>query len=143
DEVEEEYGVQFTTLKGLLGLSDVISLHAPLTDATVNMIGSDELKAMKPTAYLINVARGELVDENALAQALLDGRIAGAAVDVFSEEPVHPDNPLLRLSGQKVLLSPHVAGVSNEAAGRIINMATNNIARVLQGMEPLYVVNKI
>ena len=143
DEVEEEYGVQFTTLKGLLGLSDVISLHAPLTDSTVNMIGSDELKALKPTAYLINVARGELVDENALAQALLEGRIAGAAVDVFSEEPVPPDNPLLRLSGQKVLLSPHVAGVSNEAAGRIINMATNNIARVLQGMEPLYVVNKI
>jgi phosphoglycerate dehydrogenase-like enzyme len=142
-DVEEEYEVQYSTFKGLLSLSDIISLHAPLTSSTRHMIGSEELKVMKPSAYLINVARGELVDEDALAGALLEGRIAGAAVDVFSEEPVPPGNPLLNISGQKILLSPHVAGVSTEAAGRIINMAAGNIARVLKGLAPLHVINQL
>ena len=96
---------------------------------------------MKPSAYLINVARGELVDEDALARALKEGRIAGAAVDVFSREPLPAENPLLKAAGNNLLLSPHVAGVSTEAAGRIITMAAANIARVLKGLEPLYVVN--
>lgn len=96
---------------------------------------------MKPGAYLINVARGELVDESALARALKGGRIAGAAVDVFSREPVTAENPLLEAAGNNLLLSPHVAGVSTEAAGRIITMAAGNIARVLKGLDPLYVVN--
>ncbi|HNY64113.1 MAG TPA: 2-hydroxyacid dehydrogenase [Deltaproteobacteria bacterium] len=139
---EEEglLGVEYVELADLLRLSDIVSLHVPLTGATANLLGRDELNAMKPTSYLINVARGGIVDEQALAEALSAGRIAGAAVDVFSEEPVPPENPLLGLPEDRVLLSPHVAGVSNEAAGRIINMATENIARVLKGEEPLYLV---
>jgi phosphoglycerate dehydrogenase-like enzyme len=143
ENIEDQFGVEYCGLPDLLKLSDIVSLHAPLTDATRLMIGKAELKAMKPAAYFINVARGELVHEEALAEALRNGQIAGAAVDVFSEEPVSPDNPLLKLPGDKVLLSPHVAGVSNEAAGRIINMATANVARVLKGEEPLYVVNPL
>ncbi len=140
-ETEDQYGVEYCSLPDLWKLSDIISIHVPLTDATRNLIGKNEINAMKPSSYLINVARGGIVDEEALAEALRNGRIAGAAVDVFSEEPVSPTNPLLRIPGNKVLLSPHVAGVSNEAAGRIINMATSNVAKVLKGEEPLYIIN--
>lgn len=140
-EIEDLYGVEYCSLPDLLALSDIVSIHAPLTDTTRNLIGKDQINIMKPSAYLINVARGGIVDEEALAEALRNGRIAGAAVDVFSEEPVSPDNPLLGIPGNKVLLSPHVAGVSNEAAGRIINMAANNVAKVLKGEEPLYIIN--
>lgn len=143
EDVESQYGVDYCELPDLLKLSDVVSLHAPLTDGTRGMIGKAELDAMKPTAYLINVARSELVDSDALAGALRSGRIAGAACDVFAEEPVSPDDPLLKIPGDKILLSPHVAGVSNEAAGRIINMATGNLARVLKGEEPLYIINPL
>ncbi len=142
-DTEAEYGVEYRPFPELLKLSDIISIHTPLTDATRNLIGKDEIDAMKPSAYIINVARGGIVDEEALASALRTGRIAGAAVDVFSREPVSPDNPLLGVPENKVLLSPHVAGVSNEAAGRIINMATGNVAKVLKGEEPLYVINPL
>ena len=140
-EEEDEHGVSYALFRDLLVSSDIVSLHAPLTETTLHMIGDEELGHMKPTAYLINVARGELVDEDALARALKEGRIAGAAVDVFSREPLAADNPLLEAAGGNLLLSPHVAGVSTEAAGRIITMAAGNIARVLKGLEPLYVVN--
>lgn len=138
--VEEEFGVEYAGLSDLLKLSDIVSLHVPYTERTANLIGKEELASMKPAAYLINVARGGLVDEGALAEAVLSGGIAGAAVDVFAREPVPKGNPLLGIPGNKVLLSPHVAGVSNEAAGRIMNMAAGNIARVLKGEEPLFLV---
>lgn len=140
-EEEAEFGAVYSPFHDLMSQSDIVSLHAPLTEATRYMIGDEELKLMKPSAYLINVARGELVDEDALARALKEGRIAGAAVDVFSREPLPAENPLLKAAGNNLLLSPHVAGVSTEAAGRIITMAAANIARVLKGLEPLYVVN--
>lgn len=139
-EVEEEFGIEYAGLSDLLKLSDIVSLHVPYTQETAGFIGREELAFMKPSAYLINVARGGLVDEDALAEAVRSGAIAGAAVDVFAQEPVPEGNPLLGTPGNKVLLSPHVAGVSNEAAGRIMNMATGNIARVLKGEEPLYLV---
>jgi phosphoglycerate dehydrogenase-like enzyme len=105
------------------------------------MINEDALNSMKPSAYLINVARAELVDEKALAEAIMKGKIAGAGIDVFSEEPVNMDNPLLGVESERLLFSPHVAGVTDEAAGRIINMATANIARVLKGEKPESLVN--
>lgn len=142
-ETEDLYGVEYCSFADILKLADIISLHAPLNEATAGLIGKDQIEAMKPTAFLINVARGGMIDEEALAEALQKGRIAGAAIDVFSEEPVSPDNPLFAVPGNKVLFSPHVAGVSNEAAGRIINMALGNIARVLKGEEPHYVINPI
>jgi phosphoglycerate dehydrogenase-like enzyme len=98
---------------------------------------------MKKGAYLINVARAELMDEKALADALTKGKIAGAGIDVFSEEPVKMENPLLGVDIDKLLLSPHVAGVTDEAAGRIINMATANIAWLLKGDAPESLVNTI
>ena len=93
--LEQELGVEYCDMKTLLSQSDIISLHAPLTEATRNMIDEAALNIMKKGAYLINVARAELVDEKALADALMKGTIAGAGIDVFSEEPVKTDNPLL------------------------------------------------
>lgn len=139
--VEQTLGVEYTELAALLSQSDIISLHAPLTDATRNIINEKSLNSMKPSAYLINVARAELVDEKALAEAIKKGKIAGAGIDVFSEEPVNVNNPLLSVESEKLLLSPHVAGVTDEAAARIINMATANIARVLKGEKPESLVN--
>ena len=134
--VEQSLGVEYTELANILSQSDIISLHAPLTAATRNMINEAALNSMKPGAYIINVARAELVDEKALAEAIRKGKIAGAGIDVFSEEPVNMNNPLLGVESEKLLFSPHVAGVTDEAAGRIINMATINIARVLKGEDP-------
>jgi len=139
--VEQELGVEYTEMTNILSQSDIISLHAPLTDVTRNMINEDALNSMKQGAYLINVARAELVDEKALAEAIRRVKIAGAGIDVFSEEPVTMNNPLLAVESEKLLLSPHVAGVTDEAAGRIINMATANIARVLKGEKPESLVN--
>jgi glyoxylate reductase len=139
--VEQALGVEYTELTTLLSQSDIISLHAPLTDVTRAMINEDALNSMKPSAYLINVARAELVDEKALAVAIMKGKIAGAGIDVFSEEPVTMNNPLLAVESERLLFSPHVAGVTDEAAGRIINMATANIARVLKGEKPESLVN--
>jgi phosphoglycerate dehydrogenase-like enzyme len=139
--VEQGLGVEYAEMTTILTQSDIISLHAPLTDATRNIINEDTLHSMKQSAYLINVARAELVDEKALAAAIMKGEIAGAGIDVFSEEPVTMNNPLLGVKSERLLFSPHVAGVTDEAAGRIINMATANIARVLKGENPELLLN--
>ena len=139
--IEQELEVEYAEMTTILSQSDVISLHAPLTDATRTMINADALNSMKQGAYLINVARAELVDEKALTEAIMNGKIAGAGIDVFSEEPVNMDNPLLGVESERLLFSPHVAGVTDEAAGRIINMAAANIARVLKGEKPESLVN--
>jgi len=139
--IEEQFGVEYAGMNILLRQSDLVSLHAPLTESTRSMINKETLTAMKATAYLINVARAELVDEKDLAEAMMKKTIAGAGIDVFSTEPVHPDNPLLGVESEQLLLSPHTAGVTNEAAGRIITMATANIARVLKGEKPESLVN--
>jgi phosphoglycerate dehydrogenase-like enzyme len=140
---EEEFGVEYADLGDLLGTSDIISLHAPLTEDTRNMINRAAINTMKDGVYLINVARAELVDEEALADAVRKGKVAGVGIDVFSREPIRQDNPLLALDSPKVLLSPHVSGVTAEAAGRIINMAVENIARVLRGEAPESLVNAV
>lgn len=140
-EVEGQYGVEFSPLPALLKSSDVVSLHLPLTDSTRNMIGAEELSTMKAGAYLINVGRGKLVDEAALADALRGQVIAGAATDVFAEEPPSAADPLLQAHEDNILFSPHIAGVSSESAHRIMMMAAENIGRVLAGQDPLYVVN--
>jgi glyoxylate reductase len=139
--VEQALEVEYAEMATLLSQSDIISLHAPLTDATRNIINEAALNSMKPGAYLINVARAELVDEKALAEAIIKKKITGAGIDVFSEEPVTMNNPLLAVESERLLFSPHVAGVTDEAAGRIINMAAANIARVLKGEKPESLVN--
>ncbi|MBP7230464.1 MAG: 2-hydroxyacid dehydrogenase [Syntrophaceae bacterium] len=134
--VEQELAVEYADLPSLLNCSDIISLHAPLTETTREIINESTLNHMKQGAYLINVARAELVDEKALAQAIQKGKIAGAGIDVFSEEPVGTHHPLLKMENDKLLFSPHIAGVTDEAAGRILNRAAANIARFLKGEKP-------
>jgi phosphoglycerate dehydrogenase-like enzyme len=139
--VEQKLAVAYADRDAILSQSDIISLHAPLTAATRNMIDESALNAMKQGAYLINVARAELVDEKALAEAIRKGKIGGAGIDVFSEEPVTMDHPLLGVESERLIFSPHTAGVTSEAAGVIINMAAANIARMLKGEQPESLVN--
>jgi len=114
-------------LAELLATSDVVSLHLPLTEQTRNLIGARELASMKKSAILINTARGGLVDEAALAQALTDGTIAGAGFDVLSKEPPVPDNPLLRLRLPNFVLTPHVAWASGGAMQTLADMLVDNL----------------
>ncbi len=117
----------------LLETSDVLSLHAPLTEATRNIIGAAELARMKPSAILVNTARGGLVDEAALADALQRGTIAGAGFDVLSKEPPVPDNPLLKLRLPNFLLTPHSAWASGQAMQELADQLIGNIEAFVAG----------
>ena len=112
---------------------DILSLHCPLTPATKNLIDAKALAMMKPSAFLINAARGGLVDEAALAAALTNGRLAGAAVDVLSQEPPSTGNPLLEPHLPNLLITPHIAWASREARQRIIEQTAENIAAFKNG----------
>jgi D-3-phosphoglycerate dehydrogenase len=134
-----ENGVRFVALDELLAQSDVVSLHAVLTADTQSLIGEKELARMKPGAFLVNTARGGLIDEQALARALTENRLAGAGLDVFADEP--PKNsPLLPL-GDKVLLAPHLGAQTTETVLRMGRMAAENVVQVLRGEKPAGVVN--
>ena len=122
-----EKGVICVALDELLRTADVVSLHLPLTDQTRNMIGAPQLARMKRSAILINTARGGLVDEAALAQALQDGVIGGAGFDVLSKEPPLPSNPLLSVRLQNFILTPHVAWASAGAMQTLADMLIDNI----------------
>jgi phosphoglycerate dehydrogenase-like enzyme len=129
-------------LQRLLAESDYVVLTTPLTPETRGMIGAAELRAMQPTAWLINVGRGEVVQEAALLQALHEGWIAGAALDVFSQEPLPPDHPLW--SAPNVIITPHSGGVAHPAfAEETLQQFVDNLARYVRG-EPLRnVVDKL
>ena len=137
--VEEELGASFVSLDDLLRQSDIVTIHLPLTPETRRLIGRAELRKMKKTAILINTARGAIFDEEALAEALEQGIIAGAGLDVFAEEPLDPRHPLRRCPN--VLLTPHTAGQTREAMERMVGMMLDNIQRVVRGEEPRYRVN--
>ena len=125
-------GIERTaSLEHLLGSSDIVSLHCPLTDATRRLIDARMLGLMKPTAFLINTARGEVVDEPALVAALTAGRIAGAGLDSFAQEPPAADNPLWRLDN--VILSSHCGGVTPEARREVSLMTIRNVIAFLRG----------
>ncbi len=114
----------------LLGRVDILSLHCPLTDKTRGMIGDQQLRMMKPTALLINTARGQMIDEAALIDALKNGRLAGAGLDTFAEEPTDPKNPLIFLDN--VICTPHVSVLTAEAMARMGTAAANNIVGYIQ-----------
>lgn len=114
-------------LDTLLSESDIVSLHCPLTENTRNLIGSRELGLMKNDALLINTARGGIVDEQALAEAITNGQIAGAGIDVLAEEPPRHGSPLLKLDSPRLLLTPHVAWASRSARQRLIDEVVKNI----------------
>ena len=123
----------------LLGRSDYVSVHCPRTDETFHMFDEDAFRRMKPTAYIINTARGPIVDEAALARALQEGWIAGAGIDVVEQEPPAPDNPLLKL--ENVILTPHTAYHSDPALAQLPARCGQEVARVLTGRMPLNLVN--
>lgn len=131
--------VTWVDLPDLLATSDVVSLHVPLTDQTRGLIGTAELAAMKPTAVLINTARGAVVDESALYTALTTGKLRAAGLDVFAQEPASPDNPLLRLNN--VYASPHIAGATAETLPQQLEGTVANIERYVAGLLPERLVN--
>ncbi len=118
-------------LQDIFKQSDVLSLHCPLTEATRHIINADNLKLMKNTAYLINTGRGDLVDEQALADALNSETIAGAGVDVLSSEPPLPSNPLL--SAKNCLITPHIGWATGAARQRLMDVVVQNVAAFLNG----------
>jgi len=127
-------------LDALLSTADVVSLHVPLLDSTRSLIGARELSMMKPGSVLIQVSRGGVVDEAALANAVTSGHLGGAAVDVYSAEPPSADNPLLAIEGDaahRLLLTPHIAGVTRQSWAFIFRSAWDNVERVLRGEPPL------
>jgi glycerate dehydrogenase len=124
-------GCQFVKLDDIFRLSDVISLHCPLTPQTKNIINKEHLDLMKRTAFLINTSRGPLVDEQALAEALNSRRIAGAGLDVLSEEPPGENNPLLK--ADNCYISPHIAWATHAARQRLLQVAIDNVASFLTG----------
>ncbi len=127
------------SLPELLKESDFVSVHVPFTKETIDLIGEKELKSMKPTAFLINVARGKIVNEKALAIALKERWIAGAASDVFSQEPPDPDNPLLKV--ENIILSPHMAALTKECVIRMATGAAQGVLDVLRGNKAKYIAN--
>lgn len=144
EETEKEFGVDYKPLNELLSESDIVSLHIPLTDETRGCIGKKELMLMKSSSLLVNTARGEVVDQEALAEMLEAGRIAGAAVDVLSPDPPASTHPLLNLSPaarDRLLVTPHIAGVTVNSFRLMLCKALENIQRVLDGKCPENVVN--
>lgn len=133
-------GVRFVSLDELLATSDHVSLHVPLTAATRRMIGAAQLARMKPTAFLINTARGGLVDHEALAAALAANRLAGAALDV--QEPEPPDLAVAPYDDPRVIVTPHTAFVSVESVVELRQRATQQVALRLSGVHPPHVVNQ-
>ena len=132
-------GARSMSLRELLAAADVVTLHVPLIAATRGMIGDAELAAMKPGAVLVQAARGGIVDEAALARHLASGHLGGAAVDVYSTEPPAADNPLLALAGEgarRLLLTPHIAGVTRQSSALLFRSAWQNVERVLVRGEP-------
>lgn len=130
--------IAMMTLDEVLATSDFVSLHCPLFPATHHLVNAERLRLMKPTAFLVNTSRGPLIDETALYQALKDGEIAGAALDVLEEEPPAPDNPLYQL--ENCFITPHISWATHSARSRLLNTAVENLRAFLDD-KPINVVN--
>ena len=135
-----DFPVEFVALEDLLKRSDVVSLHTPLTAETRHMISHPQLRMMKPTAFLINTARGPVVDQQALYLALREGWIAGAGLDVLEKEPPDRQDPLLEL--ENVVFTPHYASYSEEAYQEVRAKAARQVAQVARGEIPTCLVNR-
>lgn len=139
-ETVAEWGaVQVPDLVELAKGVDVLSVHTPLTRATRQLIGREVIRAMKPGAILVNTSRGPVVDEEALVEALLDGHLGGAGLDVFDPQPPSPDNPLLTFD--QVVLTPHVASFTHEGRLRMGLTVVEDVLRALRGERPRYLAN--
>jgi len=140
-ERERELGVRYVELDELLRTADAVSVHVPLNAKTRHLIDAESLSIMKPSAVLVNTARGELVEEEALVTALREGKIMGAGLDVLSQEPPPPDHPIFELSN--VMLTPHTAGPTWQSFPRRFANCFANIERVQRGEKPLWVVEEL
>jgi D-3-phosphoglycerate dehydrogenase len=129
-----QHGVELVDLETLFAESDFVSVHAPHTPETDKIVSRERIALMKPTAFLVNTARGGLVDEAALAEALREGRIAGAGLDVFEVEPLPPDSPLRGLPN--VVLTPHCAGSNIDAIAAMAERVVENVRALLEGRDP-------
>ena len=137
---EKEYGIQFTEMDKLFPQADFVTINTPLTEQTHHLVDEKKLKSMKKTAYLINNARGPIVDEKALYKALKEGWIAGAALDVFEQEPTSKENPLLKLDN--VVVAPHISSASYETRSRMAVMVAENFVAFFEGKTPPNLVNR-
>ncbi|MCD6154663.1 MAG: hydroxyacid dehydrogenase [Candidatus Verstraetearchaeota archaeon] len=129
-EIEEEFSLEYVDLDELLRRADIITIHVPLTKETYHLISKSEIEKMKNGVYLINTSRGAVIDEEALIDALRNGKIAGAALDVFETEPIDSENPLLNM--ENVILTPHIAASSRQA---LIRMAREVAIKVIEKLE--------
>jgi len=141
EDAEDALGVKFRLLRELLRTSDVVSLNVPLNDSTRHMIGAAELALLKPTAILVNTCRGPVIDEPALVRALLDGKLFGAGLDVFDQEPPPAEHPLLKLDS--VVLTAHFAGPTWDNHVARFRNAFDNVERVARGEPPSWVVPEL
>ena len=143
-EEEERFGVTYTTLEELAASCDIISLHCAVTEETRNIVDGAFLARMKPTAYLVNTARGELVDNLALRQALMEGKLAGAGLDTLEPEPVTADNPLVTMPApacDRVVLAPHLGGITEASFRRSHLHMWRNAERIADSHRPDNIVN--
>lgn len=140
EEVAENAGVQLVDLNTLCEQSDFVSLHVPLMKETYHMISDEQFKLMKKETFIINTARGLVINEKALIRALEAGEIAGAALDVTEEEPIQKNNPLLKMD--QVIINPHTAWYSEEAQLELKIKTAQNVTDVLSGYYPTYIFNK-
>jgi len=140
EEVASQIGAKLVDLETLFTEADYISIHVPLNSETQGLVGEDAFRKMKPTAFLINVARGKIVNQAALCRALQEGQIAGAALDVLETEPPRPNDPILKLSN--VILMPHSAWYSEESRVEMRRRAVGQVVSVLKGELPYSLVNR-
>lgn len=138
-EAIKSFGARKVELEELLKTADFVTFHLPLTAETRHLFGAERIRLLKPTAYVVNTARGGLIDQKALTQALMEGRLAGAALDVLEQEPPDPSDPLLKMPN--VILTPHAAFYSKGASDDLHRMAAEEVARVLRGQRPKSMVN--
>jgi glyoxylate reductase len=138
-DAEAETGARYATLDKVIAEADILTLHAPLTDETRHLVNAETLRTMKQTAVLVNTGRGGLVDQAALYEALRNGVIAAAAVDVTDPEPMPPDDPLLTLDN--VIVTPHIASASVATRSRMALLAAENLVASLRGEAPEHAVN--
>lgn len=141
EEEADNLDVRFALLEEVLRTSDIVSLHVPLSKETRHMMGAAQFRMMKPSAYLINTCRGPVVDESAMIEALRDGIIAGAGLDVFDQEPPPPNNPLFAL--QNVVLTAHFAGPTWDNQYTRFRNAFDNCQRVIRGEKPLWIIPEL
>jgi len=133
-EEENSLGIEYRPLDDLLRESDFVSLHTPLTPYTRHLINAEMLKLMKPSAILVNTARGAVIDEEALIVALKENWIAGAGLDVYEKEPIDPKNPLLELDN--TVLVPHMGSATTQTRSAMSELAARNLLAVLRGTPP-------